>query len=120
DCARLPLSTCICGWAEQKRAELRLDLAAGKGVSEIQAAFAEQYGAKAIAIPRDKGLDRALWAVPIAALAAAGFGLAMLGRSWVKRNQAAQAALPAGAAPDAADAALDQALDEELRRLDER
>src|SRR5690606_19101242 len=50
DCARLPLSTCICGWAEQKRAELRLDLAAGKGVSEIQAAFAEQYGAKAIAI----------------------------------------------------------------------
>jgi cytochrome c-type biogenesis protein CcmH/NrfF len=113
-CARLPLSTCICDWAEKKRAELLLDLGAGKSVSEIQAAYAEQYGAKAIAIPRDKGLDRALWAVPVAAFALAAGGLTLLGRRWVKRNQGAPAA---AGMPGEGDAALDAELDEELRRL---
>jgi cytochrome c-type biogenesis protein CcmH/NrfF len=120
DCARLPLSTCICGWAEEKRAQLRIDMAAGKSVTEIQDAYAEQYGAKAIAIPRDKGLDRALWAVPIAVFAAAAGGLALLGRRWVKRNQQALAGAPAAAAAEPGDAALDVALDDELRRLDDR
>jgi cytochrome c-type biogenesis protein CcmH/NrfF len=119
-CARLPLSTCVCGWAEEKRAQLRLDLAAGKSVSEIQGEYAERYGAKAIAIPRDRGLDRALWAVPIAAFAAAAGGIAWLGRRWVKRNQGALAATPAGSTAEPADEALDRELDAELRRLDER
>lgn len=117
ECARLPLSTCICGWAEEKRAELRLDLAAGKSVTDIQTAYAEQYGAKAIAIPRDKGLDRALWAVPIAAFVLAAGGLTVLGRKWVKRGQQS-APESAPATSDGSDAALDSALDEELRRLD--
>jgi cytochrome c-type biogenesis protein CcmF len=117
-CARLPLSGCVCHWAEDKRAELRSAMAAGRTVTELQNAYAEQYGAKAIAIPRDKGLDRALWAVPIAAFVAAAGGIAFLGRRWVKRNQTA----PAGpaTATAASDDALDRALDEELRRLDDK
>jgi cytochrome c-type biogenesis protein CcmH/NrfF len=109
----LPLSSCICEWAEKKRSELLLDLGAGKTVSEIQAAYAEQYGAKAIAIPRDQGLDRALWAVPVAAFALAAGGLGWLGRRWVRRNQVALS----GATVDAKDETLDAELDEELRKL---
>jgi cytochrome c-type biogenesis protein CcmF len=117
-CARLPLDSCICEWAEKKRTELRQDLAAGKPVREIQAAFAEQYGAKALAIPGDKGLDRALWAVPITAFVLAAGGITWLGLRWVKRNQRELAV--AGAKPaEARDDALDRALDEELRRLDD-
>jgi cytochrome c-type biogenesis protein CcmF len=116
-CARLPLSSCICEWAEKKRSELLLDLAAGKSVSELQAAYAEQYGVKAIAIPRDQGLDRALWAVPVAAFVVAAGGLTMLGRRWVKKNQANLAAAPAAGALDAREDALDKELDDELRRL---
>jgi cytochrome c-type biogenesis protein CcmH/NrfF len=117
-CARLPLSSCICEWAEKKRSELLLDIAAGKSVSEIQAAYAEQYGVKAIAIPRDQGLDRALWAVPVAAFVVAAGGLTMLGRRWVKKNQASVVTSPA-LAGDAQEAALDQELDDELRRLND-
>ncbi len=144
DCARLPLSTCVCGWAEQKRAELRLDLAAGRSVSDIQSSYAEQYGPKAISIPSDKGLDRALWAVPLAAFVAAAGGLTLLGRRWVKRDAGGPPDGPsdgagggaarvgdgstgvgeartggsaaASGAPD--DAELDRQLDEELKRRD--
>jgi cytochrome c-type biogenesis protein CcmF len=120
-CARLPLSGCICHWAEQKRGELIAELAAGKSVNQLQNEYAEQYGAKAIAIPRDKGLDRALWAVPVTAFALAAGGLTWLGRRWVKRNQVAQSAAVAGGvgAAEAADAAMDAALDEELRKLND-
>jgi cytochrome c-type biogenesis protein CcmF len=113
-CARLPLSNCICHWAEEKRAELLQELASGKTVAALQNAYAEQYGAKAIAIPRDKGLDRALWAVPVAAFVVAAGGLGLLGRRWVKRNQAAQAG---AVVADVKDETLDAELDEELRKL---
>jgi cytochrome c-type biogenesis protein CcmF len=115
-CARLPLSNCICHWAEEKRAELLSELASGKTVSQLQAAYAEQYGAKAIAIPRDQGLDRALWAVPVAAFVVAAGGLTWLGRRWVKKSQASAAAA-APLAADVRDDALDKELDDELRRL---
>jgi cytochrome c-type biogenesis protein CcmF len=120
-CARLPLSNCICHWAEEKRTELRSALADGKTVTEIQDAYAEQYGVKAIAIPRDKGLDRALWAVPIAAFVAAAGGIAFLGRKWVKRNQEAQASgSVAPAAANVGDDLLDRELDAELKRFDDK
>jgi cytochrome c-type biogenesis protein CcmF len=115
-CERLPLSTCICEWAEGKRAQLRVDLAAGREVNDIVTAYSEQYGAAAIAIPGDKGLDRALWAVPIGGFVLAAFGLSWLGKRWVKKNAASAPAVAEGKA-DAPDA-LDDALDEELRRLD--
>ncbi len=118
DCARLPLSTCVCGWAENKRADLRRDLAAGKTVIEIQDEFAEQYGAKAIAIPRDRGLDRALWAVPVVAILLAAGGITVMGRRWVKRSQFLSANEVA-APRDEKDEGLDRALDEDLRRLDD-
>jgi cytochrome c-type biogenesis protein CcmF len=115
-CARLPLSGCICHWAEEKRAQLIAALSAGKSVNELQNEYAEEYGAKAIAIPRDKGLDRALWAVPVSAFALAAGGLTWLGRRWVKRNQLA-AASAGPVVAEAKDDALDAALDEELRKL---
>jgi cytochrome c-type biogenesis protein CcmF len=135
-CARLPLSGCICHWAEEKRAELLVELARGRTVNELTAAYAEQHGAKAIAIPRDKGLDRALWAVPISAFVLAAGGLTVLGRKWVKRGEQARAEESSRAAADASlgversaqakdldkarDTELDRELDEELRRLDDK
>jgi len=118
-CARLPLSNCICHWAEEKRAELRTQLAQGASVVALENSYRQQYGAKAIAIPGDKGLDRALWAVPIGAFVVAAFGLAWLGSRWVKRNQA-QAPVAMADATAAENDALDKSLDDELRRLDDR
>jgi cytochrome c-type biogenesis protein CcmF len=115
-CARLPLSGCVCHWAEEKRAELRSELAAGAKVTDLQNRYEEQYGPKAISIPRDKGLDRALWAVPIAGFVLAAGGIALLGRKWVKRNAEAPAAVPVAAS--AQETELDRALDAELDKRD--
>ena len=116
DCARLPLDTCACGWADDKRVEIRGLLAAGEEPTKIQESYRAQYGAKALAIPSDKGLDRALWAVPVAAMVLAVGFIVMMGRRWQRRGVSAGKVVAASAA-----GALeyDSRLDEELERLEE-
>ncbi len=113
DCARLPLSTCACGWADDMRKKLRMRLSAGETLQVIQASYREEFGPKAIAIPSDKGLDRALWAVPIAVFVLAGFALVSFSRRW--RMQANRAAEQAPAKVN--DPSLDARLDDELNKL---
>jgi cytochrome c-type biogenesis protein CcmF len=115
-CQRLPMSSCICEWAEKARVEIRRDLSDGKTPVEIQEAWGEKWGAQALAIPSDKGMDRLLWAVPIAAIAAMAVQLVRLGRRWSKPRAA-----PAGGTevPISAVAGLDDQLEKEIKRLDE-
>lgn len=115
ECQRLPLSTCACSWAENARAKVRAQLADGVTVAEVQELFRQAHGAKAIAIPSDKGLDRALWAVPLL-LMLAGLGLLVwLGRRWLRKNQP----LPSTPGVLEASANYERVLDEELRRLED-
>lgn len=118
DCPRLPLSTCGCGWAEEARAELREDMAAGKTVTELQASFRESYGPKAIAIPPDEGLGRALWVLPVGAFVLAAGALVFAGRRWAARGAQANQQASSDTESDARDD-LDDALDDELKRLDD-
>jgi cytochrome c-type biogenesis protein CcmF len=115
-CQRLPLSTCSCSVADDLRAKIRGKIAAGVTDLDIQKDYREEFGAQSIAIPSDKGLDRALWAVPIAAIAMAAGLLIWRGRKWVGPPPAAASA--SGLAPNPADG-YDAALDAELRKLDE-
>ena len=116
DCQRLTLANCGCGWAETARADLREDLARGATVAEIQEAYRAEYGAKAISIPEDEGLGRAMWAVPVAAAVAALGLVFFVGRKWTRRGKAE----PVGktAAEDPTRDQYDARLDEELRRLE--
>ena len=116
DCARLPLDTCACGWADDKRTEIRQLLADGQQPTAIQESYRAQYGAKALAIPSDKGLDRALWAVPIASMVAAIGLIVFVGRRWQRRGEQMQVAASATAASDMQ---YDARLDEELERYEE-
>jgi cytochrome c-type biogenesis protein CcmF len=116
DCARLPLDTCACGWADDKRVEVRELLAAGVEPSQIQESYRAQYGAKALAIPSDKGLDRALWAVPIAAMVLAIGMVVMIGRRWQRRGAEAHASASERTHDELE---YDSRLDEELDRLEE-
>jgi cytochrome c-type biogenesis protein CcmF len=116
DCARLPLDTCACGWADDKRAEVRELLAAGTEPTKIQESYRAQYGAAALAIPSDEGLDRALWAVPVAAMVLAVGLIILMGRRWQRRGAEVRTAVTAGAN---AEFEYDSRLDEELERLEE-
>jgi cytochrome c-type biogenesis protein CcmF len=119
DCQRLPLSACACSTADERRAEVRASLARGDTVARIVESYRARFGSHFIAVPSDKGLDRALWAVPVGAIVVAAGGLVWLGRRWAARGTAASAKVAADAPPkdSAAEKALDEALDDELRRL---
>jgi cytochrome c-type biogenesis protein CcmF len=120
DCQRLPLSTCACSWAEDARAEIRESMAQGKTPTEIQDAYRAEHGPQSIAIPADEGLDRLLWAVPVALIALAAVQLVRWGRRWSRKPEAPAAAPAEPSAQQAAAAdRYDAALDRELARDDE-
>ncbi|MDQ3033523.1 MAG: cytochrome c biogenesis protein CcsA [Myxococcota bacterium] len=115
-CQRLPLSTCACSWAENMRAEMRDQIAAGATTVEIQTRYRERFGPQSIAIPGDRGLDRALWAVPIAGLLAGLAGIFLIGRRWQRRGRG-PATTPSS--KTASTPEYDDKLEDELRRFEE-
>ncbi len=127
DCARLPLDSCACGWAEDKRTELRARMEAGEEPAQIIESYRAQFGAAAIAIPPDEGIGRAIWAIPLGGMGFAAVVIFFTGRRWRRRAEEADDARHAargsreGSAsdPEPGSRDYDDALDEELRRLEE-
>lgn len=121
DCQRLPLSTCACGWAEDARAQIRTAMAEGQTSQQIQDDYRAQHGPQAIAIPADEGLDRLLWAVPVALIGLAAVQLVRWGRRWSKdaESPAKPPSAQAAAAPVPVDERYDAALERELERKDD-
>jgi cytochrome c-type biogenesis protein CcmH/NrfF len=124
DCQRLPLSSCVCSWAEHMRTRIRDEIAQGKSATQIQEEYRKDFGPQAIAIPSDKGLDRALWAVPVGVIVVMAGFVFRWGTRWKRKSAAAEAARPpapaATAATQSSDASYDAALESELARLEER
>lgn len=115
DCARLPLATCSCGWAENARSEIRERMSKGESEAAIINDYVERYGSAALAVPPNQGGLRAIYMVPIGAgLAGAGIVVMAL-RRWKRRGEELA---PANGAPiaDTPDD-YDTKLDEELDRL---
>ncbi len=121
-CARDLLSTCSCGDADEARESLRRKVAQGETNDQIILEYAQQYGAEALAIPPNQGGMRAIYAVPLVAIAAGGAGIVVLIRRWrskptsKKKNDDDDD--KNGGGGDAKRDALDDRLDEELRDLD--
>lgn len=124
-CPRETLGTCTCGFAHERRGELRRELSAGEPVEQIQAAYVKRFGTQALAVPPATGGSRALYLAPLLAiLVGAGLIIRTL-RRWKARGDAASVAAAAAAAsatpsanagkPDDYDAKLD----DELKNLDE-
>ena len=114
DCARLPLATCSCGWAENARNEIRERMARGESEASIIEGYVERHGSAALAVPPNEGGLRAIYLVPIGAGLAGAFVVVTALRRWKRRGELA----PANGAPisDGPDD-YDQKLDEELDRL---
>jgi cytochrome c-type biogenesis protein CcmH len=94
--------------AQQERAFIREQIAAGKDKAQIKAALVDQYGEEVLARPQADGFNAALWIVPIAlvVLAAGGIGIAV--KRW--RANAGEAPIEAELPPELSD--------EDARRLD--
>lgn len=72
-CPRETLGTCPCDIASARREALRDLLGQGKSVEQAQDAYVALYGAKSLAVPRNQGSNRLLWAVPAALIALGGW-----------------------------------------------
>ena len=68
--------------ANQERAFIRQQIAAGKDKAQIKAALVDEYGEQILAKPKASGFNATLWIVPIVIvlLAAGGIGVAL--RRW--------------------------------------
>ncbi len=119
-CPRETLGTCPCDFASARREELRDMLAAGKTVEQAQDSYVAQFGTKALAVPRNEGGKRALYAVPVfLILAGAGFAVMTL-RKWRARSATLDtAAAKKAKTPSGKRDAYDDKLDQELKDLDD-
>lgn len=123
-CPRETLGTCTCGWAHDRREELRQMLKDGKTVEQAQAAYSARFGSQALAVPPSTGSNRLLYIVPLAFIVVgAGVVISVL-RSW-SRKSGGPGPAPApesGAGSPATKPSRDEyddKLDDELKRMDE-
>jgi cytochrome c-type biogenesis protein CcmH len=122
-CPRETLGTCTCTTAHQVRGALREQLAAGKSVEELKAAYAARYGTDAIGVPPNTGSQRAVWLFPLVAIVLGAGLVGVILRRWVRRSSAeepkkAEASREPTPADDKTDKEYDRKLDDELKALD--
>jgi cytochrome c-type biogenesis protein CcmH len=118
-CARLPLATCACDFAANQRNTMKARLASGDSEATIVGDYVTRYGREALTVPPDQGHNKALYIVPVAALAAGAGIVFHLARKWA-RKPAPPTLTPASAeAKPETPGAYDARIDEELRCLDE-
>jgi cytochrome c-type biogenesis protein CcmF len=127
-CERLPLSSCGCSTAEDARQRVRERIRAGETRDQILAEYASEswpvsageqlHGPDSINIPPNRGVLKAIYLVPVVAIALGAAGLARLLRRW--RGGGASGASATGIDPQPANAtdAYDSRLDDELKDLD--
>jgi cytochrome c-type biogenesis protein CcmF len=109
-----------CGPAPAERKIIRTMLEEGKTRDDVIKFFVDRYGGMDVmAAPPDKGFNRLAWALPYG-LGLAGAGVLAFGAWRFSRRPVPVAAgeTPAPARPTAADAHLEDRLDEELDKID--
>jgi cytochrome c-type biogenesis protein CcmH len=99
--------------AQQERAFIRREIAAGKGKAQIKSDLVDEYGQAVLAEPSHDGIGIAAWWVPVVLVPLAALGAALLARRWRRRSAPEEPA--AEAAPAAPTAPMDP---DDARRLD--
>jgi cytochrome c-type biogenesis protein CcmH len=121
-CPRETLGTCACDIASSRREALRELLGQGKSVEQAQDAYVSLYGAKSLAVPRNQGSNRLLWAVPAVLIALGGWFAVHTMRRFQRRSQAIDATKSKEKASSTKDPSgrddYDDRLDQELKDLD--
>jgi cytochrome c-type biogenesis protein CcmH len=97
--------------ANQERAFISEQIAAGKSKAQIKAALVEEYGDQVLAEPGGSGFDATLWVVPVLLVALGAAGIALAVRRWRRDGPEPDAPLAPALSPEDA-----RRLDAELGR----
>jgi len=111
-CWTQPVSEHYSEVAEKIRTEVRQMVAAGKSRDEILDYFVAQYGERILAAPRAKGFNSLVYILPWLALALGGWLLLLL----IKKMRSP---VPATVPPTVLDSRYADAVEREIRDLDE-
>jgi cytochrome c-type biogenesis protein CcmH len=121
-CPRETLGTCPCDIATARREALRELLQQGKTIEQAQDAYVSMYGSKSLAVPRNQGANRLLWAVPAIAIVLGGWFAVHTLRRFQRRSQVLEAAAAKAKSSPAKESKgrddYDDRLDQELKDLD--
>ena len=83
----VPLALAFSDQAERERNFIRAEIARGKTKSEIKRDLVSEYGSSVLALPEsDKGVNWAVYAVPIAAVVLAAIAIVVALRRWRRRG----------------------------------
>ena len=74
--------------AQQERAFIRREIAAGKTKAQIKSDLVDEYGQAVLAEPSGGGFGIAAWWVPVVLVPLAALGAALLARRWRRRSAA--------------------------------
>jgi cytochrome c-type biogenesis protein CcmH/NrfF len=113
-CGKEPIGTCTCATAAGVRREIASLVDSGMNEDQVIAHFVEQFGGQQfLGAPIDEGFNRLAWLFPylLGATGAVAIGFAAV--RWSRHHEDR----PADIQP-AADPALEERLDDELRNLD--
>ena len=97
--------------ANQERAFIMREIAAGKDKRQIKAAMVAEYGDEVLADPGRGGFNATLWVLPILLVLLGAAGIAVALRRWRTNGPAQEADAPPPLSPEDA-----RRLDAELRR----
>jgi cytochrome c-type biogenesis protein CcmH/NrfF len=84
-CPNMVLNTCICGHADEMRAEIRILIDEGNNEEEVIQILIQRYGERILAEPKAEGFNLAAYVTPFLALLFGSGLLITLIRRW-KRN----------------------------------
>jgi cytochrome c-type biogenesis protein CcmF len=116
-CGRKLIGGCMCSIAAHMRDEVARMVSEGKSREQIYAYYIAKYGSQEpLASPLDKGFNRLAWLVPYLAGASGAMGIAFVAMRWSRRQSPRQQKMTDDAA--AADPAMNERLNDELRDLD--
>lgn len=99
--------------AERMKMVIRARIAAGDSEQEIKDALVAQFGPGVLAQPPGGGFGALAWLLPLAGLAGGTVVVALLLRSWSRRE-----APSGGASEERIDPELERLVDDELARFD--
>jgi cytochrome c-type biogenesis protein CcmH len=97
--------------AQQERAFINTEIAAGKDKQQIKAAMVQEYGENVLGTPQGGGFNSTLWIVPIVLVLLAASGVVVAARRWRSAPAAPEVEAPPALSPEDA-----RRLDAELRR----
>ncbi len=112
---RLSVANCgmmNCHGRDGQQAKIVAHIESGRDHDEIVNAFVDEFGQDILMAPIDKGFNRLAWLFPYLVGASGAVAAAFAAIRWSRRHDSTDEA------PNAADPALDERLDDELRNLD--